>query len=62
VTIGQEIIKIDPRYFRPTEVESLLGNPKKAKDLLGWKPQYTLEKLTKEMIESDIKLFNPYKS
>ena len=62
VTIGQEIIKIDPRYFRPTEVESLLGNPKKAKDLLGWKPKYTLKKLTREMIESDIKLFKPDKS
>ena len=59
VTIGQEIIKIDTRYFRPTEVESLLGNPKKAKDLLGWKPKYTLKKLTREMIESDIKLFKP---
>ena len=62
VTIGQEIIKIDTRYFRPTEVESLLGNPKKAKDLLGWKPKYTLKKLTREMIESDIKLFKPDKS
>ena len=62
VTIGQEIIKIDPRYFRPTEVESLLGNPKKAKDLLGWKPKYTLKKLTREMIESDIKLFKPDKN
>ena len=62
VFIGQEIIKIDPRYFRPTEVESLLGNPKKAKDLLGWKPKYTLKKLTREMIESDIKLFKPDKS
>jgi GDPmannose 4,6-dehydratase len=62
VTVGQEIIKIDPRYFRPTEVESLLGNPKKAKDLLGWKPKYTLKKLTREMIESDIKLFKPDKS
>lgn len=59
VSIGQEIIKIDPRYFRPTEVESLLGNSKKARDLLGWTPKYTLKKLTKEMIEKDIKLFKP---
>ena len=47
------IIKIDPRYFRPTEVETLLGDPSKAKKLLGWKPRYTLKQICKEMIKED---------
>lgn len=46
-------IKIDPKYFRPTEVESLLGDPSKAKKELGWNPQYTFDELVKEMIDSD---------
>ncbi len=62
VIVGQEIIKIDPRYFRPTEVDSLLGDSSKAKNLLGWNPKYNLESLTQEMIESDIELFNPKKN
>ena len=48
------VIKIDPRYFRPTEVETLLGDPKKAKDKLGWFPEITLDKLIEEMIAEDI--------
>jgi len=53
---GKEIIKIDPRYFRPTEVEHLLGYPTKAKKILGWKPEYSFEALVKEMVEKDIEL------
>jgi len=53
---GKEIIKIDPRYFRPTEVEHLLGDPTKAKKILGWKPEYSFEALVKEMVEKDIEL------
>ena len=47
------VIKIDPRYFRPTEVETLLGDPTKAKNKLGWEPKTTLEELVKEMIDFD---------
>ena len=50
---GNPVIKIDKRYFRPTEVQSLLGDPSKAKDKLGWQPNTTLEELIEEMIEHD---------
>jgi GDPmannose 4,6-dehydratase len=53
---GKEVIKIDPRYFRPTEVDLLVGDSSKAKEKLGWEPEYSLEDLIKEMVESDIKL------
>ena len=53
---GEEIIKIDPRYFRPTEVETLLGDASKAKDKLNWLPKITFEQLVKEMIDEDLKL------
>jgi GDPmannose 4,6-dehydratase len=52
---GKVILKIDPGYFRPAEVDLLLGNAEKARQKLGWKSKYTLEKLVKEMIEEDIK-------
>lgn len=52
---NKAIIKIDPRYFRPTEVESLQGSSIKAKKILNWKPKYSLEKLVKEMIHFEIK-------
>jgi GDPmannose 4,6-dehydratase len=48
------IIKIDPRYFRPTEVASLLGDPRKAKEKLGWVPEITLDELVQEMVASDL--------
>jgi len=51
---GEEIIKIDPRYFRPTEVEFLLSDPTKAREVLGWVPEITFEQLVKEMVEKDI--------
>ena len=47
------VIKVDPRYFRPTEVDFLLGDSQKAKNNLGWSPKTSLEKLIKEMIEND---------
>lgn len=54
--IGKTVVKIDPEYFRPTEVDLLIGDPTKAKTQLGWKPEYDLQKMVKEMIESDLKL------
>ena len=59
--IGQVVIKIDPAYFRPTEVDLLIGDNTKATTKLGWKPQYTLEMLVKEMMESDVNLFKKEK-
>jgi len=53
---GQDIIKIDPRYFRPTEVETLLGDASKAKTKLNWAPKITFEELVKEMTEEDFKI------
>ncbi len=52
--VGQAIVKIDPRYFRPTEVETLLGDPSKAKAKLGWKPEITVQQMCQEMVESDL--------
>jgi GDPmannose 4,6-dehydratase len=54
---GQEVVKIDPKYFRPTEVELLIGDPTKAKSKLGWNPKYDLSSLIKEMVFSDFELF-----
>ncbi len=55
VSIGQEIIKIDKRYFRPAEVETLLGDPSKAREELGWEPTITAKQMCKEMIQDDYK-------
>lgn len=54
-TTGRTIIEIDPRYFRPTEVDFLLGDASKAREKLGWQPKYTLEMLVKEMVSEDMK-------
>ncbi|MGF6845048.1 GDPmannose 4,6-dehydratase [Chitinophaga sp. W3I9] len=54
---GQEVIAIDERYFRPTEVELLIGDPAKAKRQLNWEPKYNLAALVKEMVEADVELF-----
>jgi GDPmannose 4,6-dehydratase len=51
---GRTVVAVDPAYFRPTEVESLLGDPGKAKKLLGWQPTTTLEQLAREMIDHDL--------
>ena len=54
--IGKEVLSIDPKYFRPTEVDLLIGDPTKAKTKLGWKLEYDLPALVKDMMDSDIKL------
>jgi GDPmannose 4,6-dehydratase len=51
--VGDVVLKIDPRYFRPAEVETLLGDPAKAKDLLGWVPEITAQEMCAEMVTSD---------
>ena len=50
---GKELVVVDPRYFRPTEVETLLGDPTKAKERLGWEPKHTLNDLVSEMVAAD---------
>ena len=54
--IGKEVLSIDEKYYRPTEVDLLLGDATKAKEMLGWEPQITLEELIEDMMISDIKL------
>ena len=51
---GDIILRVDPRYFRPTEVESLLGDPSKAKEKLGWVPEITIQEMCKEMVTYDL--------
>jgi GDPmannose 4,6-dehydratase len=57
---GQAIVRVDPRYFRPTEVETLLGDPSKAHAKLGWKPKTSFDQLVKEMIEADLAATRKY--
>jgi GDPmannose 4,6-dehydratase len=52
--VGDVIVKIDPRYFRPTEVETLLGDPSKAKAKLGWTPEITVQQMCAEMVAVDL--------
>ena len=52
--VGDVIVRIDPRYFRPTEVETLLGDPTKAKEKLGWVPEITVQEMCAEMVASDL--------
>ena len=54
VKVGDVIVKVDPRYFRPTEVETLLGNPAKAKAELGWVPEVSVQEMCSEMVASDL--------
>ena len=54
--IGQEVLSVDPSYFRPTEVDLLLGDPTKAKEKLGWVPEYDLAALVKDMMQGDVAL------
>ncbi len=54
--IGKEVLSVDPAYFRPTEVELLIGDPSKAKKELNWEPEYDLQKLITDMMEGDLKL------
>ena len=55
LTVGDVIVRIDPRYFRPTEVETLLGDPTKAKEVLGWVPEITVQEMCAEMVAEDLK-------
>lgn len=57
VKTGDQVVKIDPKYFRPTEVELLIGDPTKAKKELGWELKYDLDQLVDDMIKSDFQLF-----
>ena len=60
VNIGDVIVKVDPRYFRPSEVETLLGDPAKAKSKLGWVPEIAVEQLCAEMVASDLENAKKY--
>lgn len=60
VKVGDVMVKIDPKYFRPAEVETLLGDPTKAKEKLGWVPEITAREMCKEMVESDHKAARRY--
>jgi len=55
--IGQEVVSIDKKYYRPAEVELLIGDPAKAKEKLGWVPKYDLAAIVKEMVAADVDLF-----
>jgi GDPmannose 4,6-dehydratase len=52
-----EVLMVDPRYFRPTEVELLVGDPTKSITKLGWKPKYDLQMLVEDMMQGDLELF-----
>jgi GDPmannose 4,6-dehydratase len=54
--VGKQVVGVDPAYFRPTEVELLIGDPSKAKTMLGWEPKYDLNTLVREMVASDVKV------
>ncbi|MGG7666346.1 GDP-mannose 4,6-dehydratase [Dyadobacter sp. BHUBP1] len=57
IEIGKEVVAVDPRYFRPTEVELLIGDPTKSMEKLGWKPKYDLKALVNDMVAADVELF-----
>jgi GDPmannose 4,6-dehydratase len=57
VEIGREVVAVDPKYFRPTEVDLLIGDPTKCNEKLGWKPKYDLKALVSEMVAADVELF-----
>ena len=56
VKIGQIVVKVDSKYYRPTEVDLLVGDSSKARNLLNWQPKYTLNELVKEMVLSDLQI------
>jgi len=56
-SVGQVVVQVDPRYFRPAEVDILIGDPSKAKEELGWEPSYDLSTLCSEMVQADLDLF-----
>jgi GDPmannose 4,6-dehydratase len=55
VSVGDILVTVDPAYYRPAEVETLLGDPSKALEKLGWKPKTGLEEMIREMVEHDLK-------
>jgi GDPmannose 4,6-dehydratase len=57
IPAGTTVVRVDPRYYRPTEVELLIGDATKAREKLGWTPVYTLDKLVEEMVTADLELF-----
>ncbi len=57
LAVGTEVVAVDPRYFRPTEVDLLIGDPAKANNKLGWKPKYDLAGLVNEMVAADLDIF-----
>ncbi|MCK5815333.1 MAG: GDP-mannose 4,6-dehydratase [Flavobacteriaceae bacterium] len=59
--IGKTVVKIDPKYYRPTEVDLLIGDATKCEEKLGWTPKYSLQELVKDMMQSDLKLFKKEK-
>src|ERR1700744_930736 len=61
VPVGKEVIAVDPKYYRPTEVDLLIGDPTKAQQKLDWKPTYTLPMLVKEMVNADVHAFRKEK-
>lgn len=61
LAVGTEVVAVDPRYFRPTEVDLLIGDPTKANTKLGWKPKYDLNGLVKEMVAADVEIFKKEK-
>ncbi|HTK20794.1 MAG TPA: GDP-mannose 4,6-dehydratase [Mucilaginibacter sp.] len=61
VEIGKEVVAVDPKYFRPTEVDLLIGDPTKSKTKLGWKPKYDLQALVSEMVQADVDHFRKEK-
>lgn len=61
ITVGQEVVCVDPKYFRPTEVDLLIGDATKAKEKLGWEPKCTVAELVKEMVVADIEAFTKEK-
>jgi len=58
LAIGSVVLRVDPRYYRPTEVDLLVGDPTKAKTKLGWRPKYDLPALVREMVEEDLKVMD----
>jgi len=56
LSVGDKIVAVDPRYFRPAEVETLLGDPSKAKTKLGWTPEITVQEMCAEMVAADLKV------
>lgn len=56
--VGSVVVRVDPQYYRPTEVDLLIGDPTKSKTQLGWEPKYDLQAMVKEMVESDLRIQN----